>query len=161
MSRFSWSGIVAAVSGGRCAVRRTASWWLSAELSSVGRARRLTRRKLTAWGFGDQVEVAELLVSELVGNAVEHGCGRVRLSFVAEDGLLRCEVEDEDPELPRMGWAEVDDEGGRGLFLVDVLSCCWGGVRTSRGKAVWFELPASAHAEAEVGSLDALAAFAV
>jgi hypothetical protein len=137
-----WSEILAAVTGRRSMALREVSWWLAPELSSVRDARRLTRRQLGAWGLDDQVEVAELLVSEVVGNALGHGSGQVRLGLAIEDGLLRCEVEDENPELPRLRSAEVDDESGRGLFLVDTLSCCWGGERTARGKAVWFELPA-------------------
>lgn len=132
------------------------SWWLADELGSAATARRLTRATLADWGFENQVEVAELLVSELVGNALDHGRGRVRLSFFARDGLLRCEVEDADPELPRMRAADLDAEDGRGLFLVDVLSQGWGGVPTARGKAMWFELPEFADTE----SLDALAPIA-
>ncbi|TMR12420.1 ATP-binding protein [Nonomuraea turkmeniaca] len=137
---------------------RQASWWLPAELPSVRRARRLTRATLAEWGFEDQIEVAELLVSELVGNALDHTRGQARLSFAAVDGRLRCEVEDEDPELPSMRAVDVDAESGRGLFLVDMLSNCWGSVATARGKAIWFELPA--FADAHVESLDALEAIA-
>ncbi|MGP3957347.1 ATP-binding protein [Nonomuraea sp. 3N208] len=137
---------------------RTASWSLAPDLRSVRWARRLTRATLAEWGFEDQVQVAELLVSELVGNAVDHAYGQVRLGFSAADGLLRCEVEDEDPELPSMRTVDVDAESGRGLFLVDMLSNRWGGVSTARGKAIWFELPA--FADAPVESLDALAAVA-
>ncbi|MGP3963163.1 ATP-binding protein [Nonomuraea sp. 3N208] len=144
--------------GGRdSAAGRVASWWLSSDLSSVRTARGLTRETLAAWGFEDQVEVAELLVSELVGNAVDHAYGQVRLSFSARDGLLRCEVEDEDPQLPRIRSVDVDAESGRGLVLLDMLSNRWGGVPTARGKAMWFELPAFADAEVEVESLAALA----
>lgn len=146
------SGASDEASGGGAAADRKASWWLPADLSSVRVARRLTRVTLTEWGFEDQVEVAELLVSELVGNAIDHAHGEVRLSLSAQDGVLRCEVEDEDPELPSMCTVDADAEGGRGLFLVDMLSCRWGGVLTARGKAVWFQLPA--FAEAETASLD-------
>ncbi|MEV4110815.1 ATP-binding protein [Nonomuraea sp. NPDC049695] len=149
MNRVSWNRIWTAATGRRPVAGRTASWWLPADdLGSVRSARRLTRDKLADWGFKAQTEVAELLVSELVTNALEHAYGQVRLSFFTEDGLLRCEVEDENPELPHMRTANPDAESGRGLFLVDALSCCWGGVRTPRGKAIWFELPTFAHAEA-------------
>ncbi|WP_240776951.1 ATP-binding protein [Nonomuraea basaltis] len=146
------------MSGHDSVAGRKASWWLSADFGSVREARRLTRETLTEWGFGDQIEAAELLVSELVGNALDHAHGQVLLSFSAEDGLLRCEVEDEDPELPRMQTVDEDSESGRGLFLVDMLSCCWGGAPTPRGKAIWFELPA--FADADVESLDALVPIA-
>jgi hypothetical protein len=135
---------------------RTASWWLPTELRSVARARRLACATLAEWGFADQVEVAELLVSELVGNALDHGRGQVRLSFFAADGRVRCEVEDEDPRLPRMRAADLDAESGRGLFLVDMLSGRWGAVATARGKAIWFELPAFADADADLETLDDL-----
>ncbi|MDX3109612.1 ATP-binding protein [Nonomuraea angiospora] len=154
------SSFLAAVTGRRQTTCRTASWWLSPELASVCAARRLTREKLAHWGLDDQVETAELLVSELVGNAVEHAYGPVRLSFSAEDGLLRCEVEDENPDLPHLRVVDADAESGRGLFLVDVLSCCWGGERTARGKAIWFELPACDRAETDtpIGALAPVAA---
>jgi anti-sigma regulatory factor (Ser/Thr protein kinase) len=158
MNRVSWSRISTAVTGRRSQTCRTASWWLSPDLGSVRGARRLTREKLADWGFEEQVEVAELLVSELVANALDHAYGQVRLSFFAEDGLLRCEVEDANPELPTMRTVDVDAERGRGLFLVDALSGSWGSVRTRRGKAIWFQLPAFAHAEAH--SLNALAVAA-
>ncbi|MEQ4715074.1 ATP-binding protein [Nonomuraea sp. B19D2] len=159
MNRVSWSRIWTAAIGQGSVARRTASWWLSPDLGSVRSARRLTREKLADWGLEDQIEVAELLVSELVANALEHAYGQVRLSFCAEDGLLRCAVEDENPELPSMRTADVDAEGGRGLFLVDALSGSWGGVRTPRGKALWFELPVFADAEAApMGALAPVAA---
>ncbi|MEU6777825.1 ATP-binding protein [Nonomuraea angiospora] len=142
------------------ATRRTASWWLSSELGSVRTARRLTRDKLTDWGFDEQIEVAELLVSELVANALDHAHGHVRLGLSAENGLLRCEVEDESPQLPTMRTVGLDAERGRGLFLVETLSRSWGGTPTPRGKAIWFELPAFAEAEADPDPLDALDAFA-
>ncbi|MFG6193183.1 ATP-binding protein [Nonomuraea sp. JJY05] len=154
------SSILTAVTGRRQTTCRTASWWLSPDLRSVRAARRLTREKLADWGLDDQAEAAELLVSELVGNAVRHAYGQVRLSLSAEDGLLRCEVEDENPDLPRMRVVDADAESGRGLFLVDLLSCCWGGERTARGKAIWFELSAFAHAgtDCPIGALTPVAA---
>ncbi|MFC7723282.1 ATP-binding protein [Nonomuraea recticatena] len=118
---------------------RTASWRLAPELVSVPRSRCLTRARLARWGLRDQT--AELLVSELVTNAVCHGRGPVLLTLFAEDGLLRCEVGDAEDTLPEMRSAYKDDESGRGLFLLDMLSCCWGTDRTSAGKVVWFELP--------------------
>ncbi|MEV4011273.1 ATP-binding protein [Nonomuraea angiospora] len=154
------SGILTAVTGRRQTTCRTASWWLSPDLGSVRAARRLTRGKLADWGLDDQVETAELLVSELVGNALEHAYGPVRLSLSTEDGLLRCEVEDGNPDLPHMRVVDADAESGRGLFLVDTLSCCWGAERTARGKAIWFELPAFARAEIDspIGALTPVAA---
>jgi anti-sigma regulatory factor (Ser/Thr protein kinase) len=118
-----------------------ASWWLAGHLDSVPTARHLTRATLTGRKLGEPlVEIAELLVSELVGNAVEYGCGRIRLTFLAREETLRCEVEDENPEMPHLRHTGPYDEAGRGLYLVDTLSTRWGVVSTARGKAVWFEL---------------------
>jgi hypothetical protein len=91
--------------------------------------------------------VAELLVSELVTNALCHAVGPYRLTLSALDGLLRCEVEDSSPELPRLYGDLARDEGGRGLYLLDALACCWGSAYTSTGKATWFELPTGASQE--------------
>ncbi|MEW9527554.1 ATP-binding protein [Microbispora sp. NPDC049125] len=122
---------------------RTASWRLPPNGRSAATARRLTRARLTAWGMEDRLDVAELLVSELVTNALEHARGPIRLTLSAIEGLLRCEVEDSETALPRLHDADDDEEGGRGLRLLDVLACCWGGIRTPDGKVVWFELPAA------------------
>ncbi|MEV4163196.1 ATP-binding protein [Nonomuraea dietziae] len=118
---------------------RTASWRLAPELVSVPRSRYLTRARLSRWGLRDPI--AELLVSELVTNAVCHGRGPVLLTLSAQDGLLRCEVADAEDALPEIRPAHQDDESGRGLFLLATLSCCWGTDHTPAGKVVWFELP--------------------
>jgi hypothetical protein len=123
---------------------RVASWPLTPDDSSVPRARRLTRTRLTAWGLEGFSDVVELLVSELVTNALRHAPGPCRLTISALDGLLRCEVEDNSRELPRVSKNRLFDEGGRGLHLLDMLACCWGGARTATGKTVWFELPTAA-----------------
>ncbi|MGI5488238.1 ATP-binding protein [Microtetraspora malaysiensis] len=121
---------------------RRASWTLLPEASSTPTARRLVRTQLGGWGCGEHCEVAELLVSELVTNAVRHGNGGPVLTLTSADGALRCEVEDESPAPVRTRPAAGDDEGGRGLLLVDALSSSWGTGRTGRGKVVWFELDA-------------------
>ncbi|WP_326636950.1 ATP-binding protein [Streptosporangium sp. NBC_01755] len=121
------------------------SFSFTPESSSVPRARRVTRACLADWGLHEEHStVAELLVSELVTNALRHSRGTIRLALSFEEGLLRCEVEDADadPSQIRVHRAHEDDERGRGLHLLDLLSCCWGSDRTSEGKAVWFELPA-------------------
>ena len=112
------------------------------ESASVPQARHLTRACLADWGLHEHSTVAELLVSELVTNALRHSRGTIRLVLSFQDGLLRCEVEDADPFLPRACRARDDEERGRGLHLLELLSCCWGSARTSEGKAVWFELTA-------------------
>ncbi|MEV1177574.1 ATP-binding protein, partial [Nonomuraea sp. NPDC049784] len=117
------------------------SWTFAPGACSVFRARHVARAQLVEWGLQHACEFAELLISELVTNAVRHARGIVRLSLSAADGLLRCEVEDSSPLLPLPRAAADDDEGSRGLLLVEVLSSGWGSVPTGQGKVVWFELP--------------------
>ncbi|TMR88668.1 ATP-binding protein [Nonomuraea basaltis] len=125
-----------------------ASWTFSPAAVSVHQARNATRAQLADWGLQHGCEFAELLVSELVTNAIEHARGIVRLTLTAVGDRLRCEVEDCSPRLPRHRRALDDDEGSRGLHLVDALSSGWGSTRTSSGKVVWFELPVPAPAAA-------------
>lgn len=110
------------------------------DVTSVPRARHLARERLAGWGLAEHVEVAELLVSELVTNALRHARGPIGLTLAAHDGTLRCEVADTSPDLPRLCRVEDDDECGRGLHLLDTLSR-WGSTPTPTGKVVWFELP--------------------
>ncbi|MET7335707.1 ATP-binding protein [Nonomuraea sp. NPDC005650] len=121
-----------------------ASWTFTPQERSVGRARRAARAQLAEWGLQPACDFAELLISELVTNAVRHARGLVRMSLSAADGLLRCEVEDDSPMPPRARAARRDEEGSRGLLLVEVLSSGWGSVPTGTGKVVWFELPVPA-----------------
>ncbi|MEU8035914.1 ATP-binding protein [Streptosporangium sp. NPDC049078] len=119
---------------------RETSYSFAPEPASVPRARHLTRAHLADWGLDEHSAVAELLVSELVTNALRHSRGTIGLLLSFRDGLLRCEVEDADPFLPRACRARDDEERGRGLHLIELLACCWGSARTTEGKAVWFEL---------------------
>ena len=115
-------------------------WILPPQPTSVGRSRELACAKLDQWGLGELVEVAELLVSELVTNALRHGEGDIRLRLLL-DRTLVCEVWDSGLVQPRRRRARDTDEGGRGLLLVSMLARSWGSRRTPRGKTVWFELP--------------------
>ncbi len=117
-----------------------AHWQLDREPRAAGRARRLVREQLAGWGLGAVVENAELLVSELVTNAVRHaGGGRIDLRLVRTDVLL-CEVEDAEHSLPTLCSAGPEDEAGRGLSVVERLAREWGASRSAAGKSVWFEL---------------------
>ncbi|AJP03619.1 PAS/PAC sensor protein [Streptomyces cyaneogriseus subsp. noncyanogenus] len=115
-------------------------WSLPREPRSVGRAREHARAKLQAWGLDALVDTTELLVSELVTNALRYGEGEIRLRLLL-DRTLVCEVWDSGLVQPRRRRARDTDEGGRGLQLVGLLSAAWGSRRTPRGKTVWFELP--------------------
>ncbi|MFK0175927.1 SpoIIE family protein phosphatase [Streptomyces xanthochromogenes] len=114
-------------------------WRLPREPRSVGRARELARTQLLAWDLGDLVDTTELLVSELVTNALRYGDGEIRLRLL-RDRTLVCEVWDAGLVQPRRRRARDTDEGGRGLQLVGLLAAAWGARRTPRGKTVWFEL---------------------
>ncbi|MEV8019901.1 SpoIIE family protein phosphatase [Streptomyces sp. NPDC086554] len=118
-----------------------ARWGLALDPSEVSRARELVRGQLRDWSRDALVETAELLVSELVTNAVRHSRGgRLELRLVRSGPTLICEVEDDDHTLPTLLNAGPGDEFGRGLRIVSVLAKEWGTSRTSTGKTVWFEL---------------------
>ncbi|UFQ17830.1 SpoIIE family protein phosphatase [Streptomyces huasconensis] len=114
-------------------------WKLPRDPKSVGRARELACDKLRAWDLDPLCDTAELLVSELVTNALRYGEGEIRLRLLL-DRTLVCEVWDGSFVQPRRRRARDTDEGGRGLQLVGLLSAAWGSRRTPRGKTVWFEL---------------------
>ncbi|WP_129306922.1 SpoIIE family protein phosphatase [Streptomyces sp. L2] len=115
-------------------------WTLPREPRSVGRAREYARAQLLGWDLEPLVDTTELLVSELVTNALRYGEGEIRLRLLL-DRTLVCEVWDSGLVQPRRRRARDTDEGGRGLQLVGLLSAAWGSRRTPRGKTVWFELP--------------------
>ncbi|GGW85893.1 hypothetical protein GCM10010297_03400 [Streptomyces malachitofuscus] len=115
-------------------------WTLPREPRSVGRAREYARAQLMGWDMEPLVDTTELLVSELVTNALRYGEGEIRLRLLL-DRTLVCEVWDAGLVQPRRRRARDTDEGGRGLQLVGLLSAAWGSRRTPRGKTVWFELP--------------------
>ena len=117
-----------------------ASWTLPSELTSARRARGLIRRPLKKWGLSDLQPVAELLVSELVTNAVRYAQGKIGLRLILEGGLV-CEVLDDSAALPRLRHPDEDDERGRGLQVVSQVAQRWGARRALTGKVVWCELP--------------------
>lgn len=118
---------------------------LPADPRAVPEARRQVRAAVRYWRLPVDIDVAALLVSELVTNAVTHdehavGARQVTLSIRCCDGQLRVDVHDTSPEPPVLTGASDCDEGGRGLFLVDSLADSWGSYRTAEGKAVFFIL---------------------
>lgn len=108
---------------------------------SAGDARRFVRRTLIAWGCPPALrETAELLVSELVANAVRHARTGIRLTLRPQGGAVRAEVSDGSAHRPRPRLPEARSETGRGLFLVDQLAPEWGVREHDGGKTVWFVL---------------------
>lgn len=117
-----------------------ATWGLAAEPIEVSRARDVVREQLYEWGLNSLADQAELMVGELVTNAVRHARSRrIELRLVHGDTLL-CEVDDDDPTLPTMLSTGPYDEYGRGLRVVSRLAREWGTSRSASGKTVWFEM---------------------
>lgn len=113
---------------------------LPPEPATVGHARRAVRKALNGAADPDLVDAAELVVSELVTNAVVHAATEVHLHITAEDDAIRVEVEDGSTHLPvRRTWAQTAGTG-RGLLIVEQNVDRWSAARTARGKVVWFEI---------------------
>ncbi|MFE9449989.1 SpoIIE family protein phosphatase [Streptomyces sp. NPDC006739] len=117
---------------------RVASWEVPADPQAVHDVRDNTARKLAAWGLEDVAFTTELIVSELVTNAIKHACGPISLRLIHERTLI-CEVSDASNTSPHMRRAHSTDEGGRGLFLVAQVAQRWGTRYTDTGKTLWAE----------------------
>jgi hypothetical protein len=125
-----------------------ASWTLAPKLTSVREARSVLAEPMKRWELEDLIPTTELLVSELVTNAVKYSRGAVTLRLVNEKALV-CEVLDSSGALPRLRQAAADEESGRGLQVVRQLSQRWGARRTATGKVVWCEQPLPGRAAME------------
>ncbi|MGI5136943.1 SpoIIE family protein phosphatase [Streptomyces sp. CA-106110] len=115
-----------------------ASWDLPTEPAAVSTARHLAAHQLSEWGLEQLVPTTELIISELVTNAIHHGAGPIRLRLIQHQ-VLTCEVFDSKKCYPRLRHARIVDENGRGLFLIAHLSSRWGARLESGGKLVWVE----------------------
>ncbi|MFF0291782.1 SpoIIE family protein phosphatase [Streptomyces sp. NPDC005262] len=126
---------------------QVASWDLPNELTTVPNVRHLVARQLSKWGLEPLMAPAELIVSELVTNAIRHCDGPSRLRLI-QHRVLTCEVSDTNTSQPRPRQPQTLDENGRGLFLVARLSRRWGSRPGTDGKVVWAEqdLPPTAAA---------------
>ena len=114
---------------------------LPAEPASASRARRFVVDTLQRLQYDTVTDVAELLVSELVTNALLHAGSEVRVRVEADGSRIRVEVQDASPVTVRKRTFSPESTTGRGLALVEALATRWGSdVVTDRGKAVWFEL---------------------
>jgi anti-sigma regulatory factor (Ser/Thr protein kinase) len=115
-----------------------ASWPLPQDPRAAGQAREYAQRQLALWGLNDLADATELLVSELVGNAIRYARGPIRFRMIRSRSLI-CEVSDGSLTTPRIRRASATDEGGRGLQLVAALSQRWGTRYTGDGKCIWTE----------------------
>jgi anti-sigma regulatory factor (Ser/Thr protein kinase) len=109
--------------------------------AAAAEARGQVRAAIRAWDVPVDPDVAVLLASELVTNAIGHESGdTIVLAITCSFGQLRVDVHDTSRTLPVLVDAPVDAEAGRGLMLVATLSATWGIYRTPAGKAVYFTL---------------------
>nr|WP_275564052.1 SpoIIE family protein phosphatase [Kitasatospora sp. SID7827] len=118
---------------------RIATLLLPSEGPLPARARRFTRATLDAWGLSALTDYAELVVSELVTNALLHADAPRRLR-IFRDRTLTLEVSDVGGQPPRLRSSAEEDEGGRGIHLVSELAHRWGSRPTRHGKVVWAEI---------------------
>ncbi|WP_377272692.1 SpoIIE family protein phosphatase [Peterkaempfera sp. SMS 1(5)a] len=121
---------------------QVASWDLPSDPAMVLNARTLATDKIADWGLADTLFTAELVVSELVTNAIRYGRPPIRLRLIRDSALI-CEVSDGSSTSPHMRRARPDDEGGRGLFLIAQLTQRWGTRYSATGKTIWAEVPLS------------------
>ncbi len=114
------------------------------EPESAGRARSLVRAALHTWGLEVLVDDGVLIVSELVGNAVQHSrCRLFRASItLVGPGRVCLAVSDRSTALPKVQDAKRDSVAGRGLLLVDELADQWDTDVRRWGKIVWAEIVA-------------------
>ncbi|MGP4089941.1 ATP-binding protein [Streptomyces sp. KR55] len=112
--------------------------------TSPAQARTFTREHLSAWHVDETTSYAtELIVSELLTNAVRYGTPPVLLRLIRTD-TLTCEIHDTGAAAPHLRHARTVDEGGRGLFIVSQLAAPWGTRYTPTGKILWTEQPLTA-----------------
>ncbi|MFD8307431.1 SpoIIE family protein phosphatase [Streptomyces sp. NPDC059690] len=124
---------------------QVATWHIPADPALVAPIRKQVVEQLDTWGLQEAAFTAELVVSELVTNAIRYGAHPIRLRLIHDAATLICEVSDTSHTAPHLRRAKTWDEGGRGLLLVAQLTQRWGSRHTGEGKTIW----------AEIGLLDA------
>ncbi|WP_323145299.1 SpoIIE family protein phosphatase [Streptomyces sp. NBC_01565] len=118
---------------------RVAVWELPDAPTAAAAARRLVRDQLEQWEVAQETAFdTELIVSELVTNAVRYGSPPLQLRVI-NDRVLTCEVRDTSASAPHLRHSSVADEGGRGLFIVAQLAQDWGTRYSAEGKTIWTE----------------------
>ncbi|WP_435885512.1 SpoIIE family protein phosphatase [Streptomyces collinus] len=136
---------------------RVAEWEVPGDPAVVAGIRADVTGRLRVWGLEELAFTTELIVSELVTNAIRYGIGPIRLRVLRDGDSLICEVADGSSTSPHLRRAAITDEGGRGLFLVARFARRWGTRYMARGKVIWTEQSTrSPEAEPEEVSADAL-----
>lgn len=123
-----------------------AEWDVPGELSAVSPVRHAAEERVREWGLGAEPLTVELIVSELVTNAVRHGAPPVVLRLLRGESTLTVEVRDGAATAPHLRHAKAGDEGGRGLHICSTLSDAWGVRYEAEGKTVWAEIALEAPA---------------
>ncbi|WP_372498305.1 ATP-binding SpoIIE family protein phosphatase [Streptomyces marispadix] len=117
---------------------QVAEWELEPDPAAVRRVRAAVTELLAEWGLEELMDTTELILSELITNAMRHGEGAIKVRLL-RDRTLYCEVFDHSSTSPHLRYAATMDEGGRGLFLVAQFAERWGTRYTEDGKVIWAE----------------------
>lgn len=116
---------------------------LAPDTTAAGAARRWLRRQLGHWELDDMIDDLQLVLSELVTNAVLHARSAVDVVLSVGEGTIELAVADTDARVPTPLLAErMSEEGGRGLALVNAISDEWGVTHRGAGKQIWVRLAA-------------------
>ncbi|MEV5706423.1 SpoIIE family protein phosphatase [Actinoallomurus sp. NPDC052274] len=113
-----------------------AEWDVPADAAAVPAVRAECAAKVREWGLEEIAFTTELILSELVTNAIRYGASPIKVRLL-HGRTLTCEVSDSSSTSPRLRRAATTDEGGRGLFLVAQLAERWGTRYTTNGKVIW------------------------
>jgi GAF domain-containing protein/PAS domain-containing protein/anti-sigma regulatory factor (Ser/Thr protein kinase) len=131
---------------------RVADWDVPFDVMAVSRVRTEVSRRLDDWGLEESTFTTELILSELLTNAIRYGAPPVRVRMLLGRTLV-LEVSDGSNTSPRLRRAAITDEGGRGLFLVSQFADRWGTRYAATGKVLWAEQTLGRTAEPDATAL--------
>ncbi|MEU6923876.1 SpoIIE family protein phosphatase [Streptomyces sp. NPDC046631] len=125
---------------------QVAQWAVATDPAAVAGVRKNVAEWLTDRGLEEEAFATELILSELVTNAVRYGTAPIEVRLLYDRNLI-CEVSDSSSTSPHLRYAATTDEGGRGLFLVAQFAERWGTRYTETGKVIWSEQTVAEHEE--------------